>query len=140
MTRTTFRTLLIANWVLALAAYAASVSGALPDGVREAVGAANAAGMPFGADTYNVLAYVYFFLFLVSTVGLFAFRDFARALYAGYVAMGFLLGMAIPVTALTRPAYFVGGLFTFSSMLILTLIYFSPVRGHFGAGRAKGLD
>jgi len=141
MSRTTFRTLLIVNWVLALAAYAANRvdAASVPAGARDAVNAANAAGMPFGIGLYYLLAYLYFFLFLISTVGLFAFKNFARRLYLGYFALGFALGLVPPLWVIGRPYYFAGGLLSLSSMLILTLIFFSPVRGFFGGTRAEEL-
>jgi len=141
MSKATFRNLLIANWVLTLAAYAANWldAASMPAGVRDAVNAANAAGMPFGVGLYYLLTYLYFFLFLTSTVGLFAFKNFARRLYLIYFALGYALGLVPSLWVIGRPYYFVGGLLSLSSTMILTLIFFSPVRGFFGGTRAEEL-
>ena len=141
MTRTTFRTLLIVNWALALAAYFASAwdAASVPPAVRDAVSAANDAGMPFGYGLFYLLAYLYFFLFLVSTVGLFAFKSFARPLYVAYVVTGLVFGLVPPLWVIARPYRLVGGFTSLSTMLILSLIYFSPVRNYFGGARAEEL-
>lgn len=141
MSRTTFRTILIVNWVLALASYFANTldAASVPPAVADAVNAANLTGVPFGLGLYYLLAYLYFFLFLVSTVGLFAFKKFARPLYAVYMVMGFAIGLVPPLWVMGRPYRFVGGLASLSAMLILTLVFFSPVRNYFGAARAEKL-
>jgi len=141
MSKTSFRTLLIVNWVLALVAYFASAldAASVPPRVSDAVNAANAAGMPFGLGLYYLLAYLYFFLFLVSTVGLFAFKRFARPLYVAYVAAGLVFGLVPPLWVIARPYRLVGGLMSLSAMLILTLVFFSPVKDYFGGARAEEL-
>jgi hypothetical protein len=133
--------MLIVNWLLALASYFANTldAASVPPAVADAVNEANVAGVPFGLGLYYLLAYLYFFLFLVSTVGLFAFRNFARTLYVAYMVVGFVIGLVPPLWVMARPYRFVGGLSSLSAMLILTLIFFSPVRSFFGATRAEEL-
>lgn len=141
MSRTTFRTILIINWVVALAFYLASRLDVayVPPAIYDAATAANVAGLPFGLGFYYLLAYLNFFLFLISTVGLFAFRKFARPLYVAYVAAGFALGLFPPLLVMARPYRLAGGLSSLLTMLILTLILFSPVKGYFSRARAEEL-
>jgi hypothetical protein len=133
-----FRTLLVANWLLALAAY--SVRGVdftrLPPGLRDAYAAAyNTSAMPFGMGLYYALSYAYFLLFLISTAGLFAFRDFARGVYLAFLVLGFTLGLSQPSTVHGRLYYLAGSLFSLSSVLIFALIFLSPAKEFFRAGR-----
>jgi hypothetical protein len=141
VTRVGFRTLLIANWVLALAAYAARGADLfyLPPGLRNMYIEAYTSAMPFGVGLYYILAYAYLLLFLVSTVGMFAFRNFSRGLYLAFFVFGFALGLMPPFTVHGRLYYLAGGLFSLSSVLILTLIFLSPAKEFFRAGRAGEL-
>ena len=141
MSKTNFRTLIIISWVLALAAYAARVLDAngVPTQVQSAVSAVNASGMPIQPGLYYLLGYLYFFLFLASTTGLFAFKNWARFLYLSYFVAGFALGLLPPLTVFDRVYFFVGSLYSLTSFMILSLAFFSPVRDYFGGERADEL-
>jgi hypothetical protein len=141
MSKTNFRTLLIVTWLLAIASYAVRVLdwNSMPAGVRDAVNAAYPSYLPFSIELYYLLFYIYFFLFLASTIGLFIFKNRARHLYLIYYVAGFALGFVPSFTVYARPYYFVAGLFALSSSLILALIFFSPVKDYFGGPRAGEL-
>jgi hypothetical protein len=137
MSKTNFHTLIIVSWVLALATYFVRLLDAngVPAQVQSAVSAANAAGMPIHMGLYYLLGYLYFFLFLASTAGLFAFKNWARFLYLSYFVAGFAYGLVPPLMVFDRVRLFFGGLYSLSSVTILSLVFFSPVRDYFrGAG------
>src|ERR1044072_6407060 len=125
MSRTTFRTLLIVNWALGLAAFFANALDAryIPPDVRHVVNEAIFAEMSSGLGLYYLLACLCFFLYLISTVGLFAFKRFARPLFVAYLVAGFVIGLIPPLWLMARPYRIVGGLSSLSTVLIFTLIY-----------------
>jgi hypothetical protein len=139
LSKSNFRTLLGTMWLLAVAAYAVRPLdwNSMPAGMRDAVSAAYPTALPVSVEFYYLLSYLYLFLFLASTVGLFAFKDWARRLFLIYYVAGFALGLVPTFTSFGRPYYFVGGLFSFTSALTLSLIFFSPLKDRFNGDRAE---
>jgi hypothetical protein len=141
MSKTNFRTLIIVSWILALAGYAARVldAGGIPAQVQSAVNAVKVADMPIHSGLYNLFGWLYFFLFLASTIGTFAFRNWARYFYLAYFVAGLALGLLPPLTVYDRVHFLTGGLYSLSSIMILSLVFFSPVRNYFGGASADEL-
>jgi hypothetical protein len=52
-----------------------------------------------------------------------------------YYVAGFALGLIPTFTSFGRPYYFVGGLSSFTSALVLSLIFFSPLKDQFTGAR-----
>ncbi|MCA1594123.1 MAG: hypothetical protein LC754_16020 [Acidobacteria bacterium] len=133
MSKTTFRTLIIVMWMLTLASYVARALDAnmMSTEFRAEIAAVNAAGMPLHVGMYYLLTYFYAFLFLVSTIGLFAFRNWARYLYLSFYLIGFGLALLPTLTVYDRAHIIFGGLYALVSALILSLIFLSPVKSYF---------
>ncbi len=142
MSKTNFRYLIIATWVLVLANYAAGYLGSGEAIVRaramSRAGAEAWAGVP--AALIYLISYLYFFLFLASPVGLFAFKNWARGLYLAYYALGFALALVPRVAVHGRSEVLFGGLFSLASALVLALVFFSPLKHSFGGAGAAELS
>jgi hypothetical protein len=123
--------------VLVLASYAARALDA--GGESAQLQAGGGAGSPSLATLFYLVAYLYFFIFLVSTVGLYAFKRWARPLFLAYHVLGFAFALIPERSIYGRAELFVGGIFAFTSALTLSLIYFSTVRDYFGRAAADEL-
>jgi hypothetical protein len=141
LSKRNFRNLLGITWLLAIAAYAVRPLdwNSMPAGMRDAISVAYPTALPFSIEFYYLLSYLYFFLFIASTIGLFAFKNWARRLFLIYYVAGYALGLVPTFTSFGRPYYLVGGLFSFTSALTLSLIFFSPLKDQFTTARVSEL-